>query len=210
MTDGKNSDLQSLSESDQSGSKDSYNNGYAHIVDKSFSEVAKPSADSVVSQQFSSATVAPTLSLAPTLQNNFLPIRLPPNPIPTNFNPLMAIPIAAMPIAPLRVPIPTVIPTPNPVFNVPTPTPVPSLSVNGITDPNNDASLWKEHYNEVDERKYWFNRVTLISTYDKPFCLKTPEERSIPPCIWKEYTTTVNENGSILKKKYYSNGSESL
>ena len=79
-----------------------------------------------------------------------------------------------------------------------------------MTDPNNDASLWKEHLNDVDDRKYWFNRVTMISTYEKPFCLKTPEERSIPPCVWKEYTTsTTNESGVVTKKKYYSNGTES-
>lgn len=71
-----------------------------------------------------------------------------------------------------------------------------------IGDPNNDVSCWAEHESEAG-KKYWFNRVSLVSTYDKPFCLKTPEERSIPPCEWKEYTSTEG-------KKYYSNGKESL
>ena len=70
-----------------------------------------------------------------------------------------------------------------------------------IGDPNNEVSSWSEHEAE-DKRKYWYNRVNGTSTYDKPFCLKTPEERSIPPCKWKEYTATDG-------KKYYSDGKES-
>jgi hypothetical protein len=68
-------------------------------------------------------------------------------------------------------------------------------------DPNNDVTCWAEHESDAG-LKYWYNRVTLVSTYDKPFCLKTPEERSIPPCAWKEYTAADD-------KKYYSNGKES-
>jgi hypothetical protein len=67
-------------------------------------------------------------------------------------------------------------------------------------DPNNDITCWTEHSSE-EGRKYWYNSVTFISTYEKPFCLKTPEERSIPPCTWKEYTA----DGKV----YYSNGKES-
>ena len=69
-----------------------------------------------------------------------------------------------------------------------------------VSDPNNDVTNWTEHKTE-DGRRYWYNKVTLVSTYDKPFILKTPEERSIPPCPWKEYFA----NG----KKYYSDGKES-
>ncbi len=68
-------------------------------------------------------------------------------------------------------------------------------------DPANDVTCWAEHESEAG-LKYWYNRVTLVSTYDKPFCLKTPEERSIPACAWKEYTAADD-------KKYYSNGKES-
>ncbi len=71
-----------------------------------------------------------------------------------------------------------------------------------IGDPNNDVSCWAEHESEAG-KKYWYNRVSLVSTYDKPFCLKTPEERSIPACEWKEYAAADG-------KKYYSNGKESL
>lgn len=71
-----------------------------------------------------------------------------------------------------------------------------------VGDPNNDVSSWSEHDAE-DKRKYWYNRVTGTSTYEKPFCLKTPEERSIPPCKWKEYTAPADG------KKYYSDGKDS-
>ncbi len=78
---------------------------------------------------------------------------------------------------------------------------VPSnISTTGIQDSNNDASAWQEYENEVDKRKYWYNTITNISTYEKPACLKTPEERSIPPCPWKEYSTPEG-------RKYYGNGS---
>jgi hypothetical protein len=69
------------------------------------------------------------------------------------------------------------------------------------TDPINDVQCWAEHKSEHG-RRYWYNVVTQQSTYDKPFCLKTPEERAIPPCIWKEY---VSAEGKI----YYNNGTES-
>lgn len=77
----------------------------------------------------------------------------------------------------------------------------PALAPVSVGDPNNEVSSWSEHEAE-DKRKYWYNRVTGTSTYDKPFCLKTPEERSIPPCKWKEYTASDG-------KKYYSDGKES-
>jgi hypothetical protein len=81
-------------------------------------------------------------------------------------------------------------------------TATPSLTINtsGIQDGNNDASAWQEYENEVDKRKYWYNTITNISTYEKPACLKTPEERSIPACPWKEYATPEG-------RKYYGNGS---
>lgn len=75
------------------------------------------------------------------------------------------------------------------------------LPPSSVSDPTNDASCWGEHTSEAG-KKYWYNRVTLVSTYEKPFCLKTPEERSIPPCIWKEYEAD--------GKKFYSDGKESV
>lgn len=78
---------------------------------------------------------------------------------------------------------------------------LPSGAAPAAIDPTNDVSCWTEHESDAG-LKYWYNRVTTVSTYDKPFCLKTPEERSIPPCPWKEYTAADD-------KKYYSNGKES-
>lgn len=77
------------------------------------------------------------------------------------------------------------------------------VSTTGIQDSNNDASAWSEHIAENDQRKYWYNKITQTSTFDKPACLKTPEERSIPPCPWKEYATAEG-------KKYYHNGTETV
>ena len=79
--------------------------------------------------------------------------------------------------------------------------PAPAPAPVAVGDPNNEVSSWSEHEAE-DKRKYWYNRVNGTSTYDKPSCLKTPEERSIPPCKWKEYTAADG-------KKYYSDGKES-
>ena len=81
------------------------------------------------------------------------------------------------------------------------PAPSVAAAMAPAVDPNNDITCWSEH-ETADKRKYWYNKVTGASTYDKPFCLKTPEERSIPPCPWKEYT-------SADGKKYYSDGKES-
>lgn len=82
---------------------------------------------------------------------------------------------------------------------------IPSGSANSGSntdiDPNTEIINWSEHV-MPDGRKYWYNKVTNLSTYDKPLVLKTPEERSIPPCKWKEYVT--NDG-----KKYYSDGVES-
>lgn len=69
-----------------------------------------------------------------------------------------------------------------------------------LNDPNNDRSSWSEH-EAADGRVYYYNAITKKSTYDKPECMKTAEERSIPPCPWKEY--------SADGKKYYSDGKES-
>jgi pre-mRNA-processing factor 40 len=66
---------------------------------------------------------------------------------------------------------------------------------------------WTEH-RAPDGRSYFFNKVTLVSTYERPACLPVlvaalPElEMQIPPCKWKEY----DHNG----KKYYSDGKTSL
>lgn len=98
---------------------------------------------------------------------------------------------------PTFVPPPRAYPT-NPMQPRPISAGPPQLAM----DPNNDVKAWSEH-SGTDGRVYWFNKLTAVSTYEKPFCLKTPEERAIPPCPWKEYATPEG-------KKYYSNGTESV
>jgi hypothetical protein len=85
----------------------------------------------------------------------------------------------------------------------PGPQGAPPPAASGIQDSNNDASAWSEHVTEKDKRKYWYNKISQKSTFDKPGCLKTPEERSIPPCAWKEYATAEG-------KKYYHNGTDTV
>ena len=100
---------------------------------------------------------------------------------------------------------------------IPTAAPYPVAPPAMVSDPNNEKANWSMHVAQ-DGRKYWYNKVTYVSphfylmylifvfrevsTYDKPFCLKTPEERAIPPCKWKEYSTD--------GRKYYSDGVSSV
>lgn len=95
-------------------------------------------------------------------------------------------------------PAPVAFHPPPMAYPRPVPIPPPPLSTG---DPNNEVVNWSVHSAE-DGKKYWYNKVTNVSTYDKPFCLKTPEERSIPPCKWKEYSSG--------GQKYYSDGVESV
>ena len=106
---------------------------------------------------------------------------------------------------PIPIPLP-LHPPPNISVNNSIPLP-PSLSrtlsnQERSIDPSNDVSNWSEHV-APDGRKYWYNKAIAQSTFDKPLVLKTPEERSIPPCKWKEYSTPEG-------KKYYSDGAASL
>ena len=101
---------------------------------------------------------------------------------------------------PLQMPM-----TPLPILPVPgLPRTSSSSSSQGerTIDPSNDVSNWSEHTTN-DGRKYWYNKAIAQSTFEKPLVLKTPEERSIPPCKWKEYSTPDG-------KKYYSDGASSL
>lgn len=58
------------------------------------------------------------------------------------------------------------------------------------------APLWTTH-EDPNGRKYYYNVLTKQSSWEKPDELKTPLERALAKCQWKEYTT----NG----KKYYYN-----
>mmetsp|Transcript_14042 Transcript_14042/g.38365 ORF Transcript_14042/g.38365 Transcript_14042/m.38365 type:complete len:585 (+) Transcript_14042:160-1914(+) len=50
-----------------------------------------------------------------------------------------------------------------------------------------EASAWTEHQHG-DGRRYYYNRITKASSWDKPDCLKTKEER-MNTTSWKEYKT---------------------
>mmetsp|Transcript_24609 Transcript_24609/g.26920 ORF Transcript_24609/g.26920 Transcript_24609/m.26920 type:complete len:825 (-) Transcript_24609:144-2618(-) len=144
-------------------------------------------------------TIPPTLGGIPPI----LPPRLP---ITAPLSALPGFP-GALPAGIPGLPLPGVMPFVPPRFPLSFPLPGrPLAAAAAVTsssglDPNNDITCWSEHTSE-EGRKYWYNSVTYVSTYEKPFCLKTPEERSIPPCPWKEYAA---EGG----KTYYSNGKES-
>jgi hypothetical protein len=148
--------------------------------------------------------------IAPTLSNMQFPHPIPPQGMVPNVVPQ---PLPFMPPVPPTF-MPPFMPPPMPMnLQLPTGLPIlppkfPSLqplnknmSDQRVTDPNNDVTCWSE-YKDTHGRRYWHNIATMQSTYDKPFCLKTPEERSIPPCPWKEYVTPEG-------KFYYSNGTDS-
>lgn len=50
------------------------------------------------------------------------------------------------------------------------------------------SSDWSEH-KSPDGRKYYYNRRTKQSTWEKPDDLKTPAERIMGKCPWKEFKT---------------------
>ncbi|KAI9334514.1 hypothetical protein DFJ73DRAFT_852971 [Zopfochytrium polystomum] len=58
-------------------------------------------------------------------------------------------------------------------------------------------SPWIAH-TQSDGKVYYFNSITGTSTWEKPDELKTPLERALAACDWKEYKT---ESG----KRYFSN-----
>jgi pre-mRNA-processing factor 40 len=50
-----------------------------------------------------------------------------------------------------------------------------------------EAAAWTEHTHN-DGRRYYYNRITKQSSWDKPECLKTESER-LNTTVWKEYKT---------------------
>jgi len=54
-------------------------------------------------------------------------------------------------------------------------------------DPANDPSSWTEHTHN-DGRRYYYNKVTKQSSWDKPQCLKSDHEK-LNTTSWKEYKT---------------------
>jgi pre-mRNA-processing factor 40 len=111
---------------------------------------------------------------------------------------------AAPRIPPFAMPMPLTPTGPGALGAFSAPPAKPAAPAPPAIDPSNDITCWHEQYTEDgSNRRFWYNSVTLVSTFEKPFCLKTPEERSIPPCPWKEYSTP---EGKI----YYSDGQESM
>lgn len=56
-----------------------------------------------------------------------------------------------------------------------------------MTDPAKDAASWTEHTHS-DGRRYYYNKVTKASSWDKPECLKNDTEKA-NTTSWKEYKT---------------------
>lgn len=56
---------------------------------------------------------------------------------------------------------------------------------------------WSEHTSH-DGRKYYYNALTKVTTWEKPEVLKTTSERVLEGCPWKEFTA---DNGKL----YYYN-----
>ncbi|KAK4341997.1 hypothetical protein RND71_037813 [Anisodus tanguticus] len=59
------------------------------------------------------------------------------------------------------------------------------------------ASHWQE-YEAADGRRYYYNKVTKQSSWEKPLELMTPLERADASTVWKEFTTADG-------RKYYYN-----
>ena len=59
-----------------------------------------------------------------------------------------------------------------------------------------DIVNWTTHYSEEASRVYWYNRVTGVTTYDRPECLSTPVGLTVPANAWIE---NVDDSG----KKYW-------
>ncbi|KAL5706674.1 hypothetical protein ACHQM5_024811 [Ranunculus cassubicifolius] len=59
------------------------------------------------------------------------------------------------------------------------------------------SSDWQEH-TSADGRRYYYNKNTKQSSWEKPLELMTPLERADASTVWKEFTTPEG-------KKYYYN-----
>lgn len=71
-----------------------------------------------------------------------------------------------------------------PAGNVPNPT-------------HQSSSDWQEH-TSADGRRYYYNKKTRLSSWEKPLELMTPIERADASTVWKEFTTPEG-------RKYYYN-----
>ncbi|XP_042061666.1 pre-mRNA-processing protein 40A-like [Salvia splendens] len=70
-------------------------------------------------------------------------------------------------------------------------------AVNGSSSAQQSASDWQE-YDAADGRRYYYNKATKQSSWEKPLELMTPLERADASSVWKEFTTPEG-------RKYYYN-----
>lgn len=70
-------------------------------------------------------------------------------------------------------------------------------AVNGPNSTLQSSSDWQEH-TSADGRRYYYNKKTRQSSWEKPMELMTPIERADASTVWKEFTTPEG-------RKYYYN-----
>ncbi|KAL1564714.1 pre-mRNA-processing protein 40A-like [Salvia divinorum] len=70
-------------------------------------------------------------------------------------------------------------------------------AVNGSSSAQQSASDWQE-YDAADGRRYYYNKATKQSSWEKPLELMTPLERADASSVWKEFATPEG-------RKYYYN-----
>ena len=72
---------------------------------------------------------------------------------------------------------------------------LPATGYGAITNDNVvDIANWTTHYSAETSRVYWYNRVTGITTYDRPACLSTPIGLTVPANAWIQNT---DESGKL-------------
>merc|ERR1712000_663651 len=72
-----------------------------------------------------------------------------------------------------------------------------SSTTSGTSSTSSSGSQWTEH-TTPEGKKYYHNKLTKKSVWEKPVELKTPQELLLSSSVWKECTA---ENG----RKYYHN-----
>ncbi|KAF8410256.1 hypothetical protein HHK36_002781 [Tetracentron sinense] len=65
------------------------------------------------------------------------------------------------------------------------------------------SSDWQEH-TSADGRRYYYNKKTRQSSWEKPLELMTPIERADASTVWKEFTTPEGRKCVILLLYYYN------
>ncbi|XP_023644835.1 pre-mRNA-processing protein 40A isoform X1 [Capsella rubella] len=129
---------------------------------------------------------------------SFVPSSYPQQQPPSLVQPNSQMHVAGVPPAASTWPVPVNQSTSlvSPVQQTGQQTPVPLSTDPGSSTPQS-ASDWQEH-TSADGRKYYYNKQTKQSSWEKPLELMTPLERADASTVWKEFTTADG-------KKYYYN-----